>query len=243
MTNERSLQNRRLILKGTGLVMVSGLAGCTMDRFLPAIDTTTTSAIIGPNGGNAMRPPISVDARVTSADTMYAPVSERGFQLQAIPFDQIPRQYRRQIVPNTTGEGPGTIVVDAKNYFLYFTQNGGDAIRYGVGVGRAGFSWSGRAKVQYKREWPVWTPPAEMIKRQPELVQYRNGMQPGPTNPLGARALYIYQNGNDTGYRIHGSPEWWSIGKSMSSGCIRLINQDIIDLYARVPVGTPILVR
>lgn len=241
MTKSSFRADRRFFLKGTGVAALTGLAGCTTDSFLPAIDTTTTSSVMRADP-NVIRPQISVDASVTRPDAMYAAVQERGFALQAIPYEKVPRQFWRQIVPNPTGEAPGTIVVHAQEHFLYFVQSGGDAIRYGVGVGKAGFEWQGRANVQFKREWPVWTPPREMIQRQPELIKYQNGMQPGPVNPLGARALYIYRNGVDTGYRIHGSPEWWSIGQSMSSGCIRLINQDIIDLYNRVPVGSPIVV-
>ena len=118
-------------------------------------------------------------------------------------------------------------------------------MRYGVGLGRAGFEWSGRGVIQYKRAWPKWTPPDEMIARQPELEQYswRNGgMPPGLDNPLGARALYIFKDGKDTIFRIHGSPEWWTMGKSVSSGCVRMLNQDIIDLYNRVPPKAPIVV-
>ena len=118
-------------------------------------------------------------------------------------------------------------------------------MRYGVGIGRQGFSWSGRAIVQWKQKWPKWTPPGEMIARQPELERWsaeNGGMPPGLDNPLGARALYIFQNGEDTLYRLHGSPEYQSIGKAVSSGCVRLLNQDICDLYDRVPTRTPILV-
>ena len=117
---------------------------------------------------------------------------------------------------------------------------------HGVGLGRAGFEWSGRAVVQWKQAWPKWTPPDDMIRRQPELVKYsaaNGGMAPGLDNPLGARALYIFQNGEDTLYRLHGSPEWWSIGKSVSSGCVRLLNQDIMDLYNRAEVGAKVIVR
>jgi len=122
---------------------------------------------------------------------------------------------------------------------------GGQAMRYGVGLGRAGFAWEGHGNIQYKRKWPTWTPPDEMITRQPELAQYSSthgGMEPGLDNPLGARALYIFQNGQDTLFRIHGSPEWWSIGKSVSSGCVRMINQDVCDLYDRVAGRAPIIV-
>ncbi|TIU08480.1 MAG: L,D-transpeptidase, partial [Mesorhizobium sp.] len=146
------------------------------------------------------------------------------------------------IVVDPTGEQPGTIVVHSQERLLYLVQPGGDAIRYGVGIGKEGFRWSGRANIQYGKEWPVWTPPAEMIARKPELVKWQGGQPGGLENPLGARALYIYQNGQDTGYRIHGSPEWWSIGQAMSSGCVRLINQDIIDLYSRVSRKNPVVV-
>ena len=144
-----------------------------------------------------------------------------------------------------TGERPGTIVVDVSSHFLYLVRENGQAMRYGVGLGRAGFEWSGRAVVQWKQKWPKWTPPDEMVAREPKLEPYsiaNGGMPGGLTNPLGARALYLFQNGEDTLYRLHGSPEWNSIGKSVSSGCVRLMNQDIIDLYDRVPNKTPVLV-
>ena len=115
-------------------------------------------------------------------------------------------------------------------------------MRYGVGLGRQGFEWSGRARIAWKRPWPTWTPPAEMIERQPELEEYRHGMEPGLDNPLGARALYIFEGNVDTLYRLHGTNEVWSIGKAVSSGCVRLLNQDAIDLYDRVASGSPILV-
>lgn len=146
---------------------------------------------------------------------------------------------------NATGEPAGTLVVDTPANYLYFTQADGSAIRYGIGVGREGFSWAGWAKVAYKRKWPRWTPPDEMVARQPELEPYsiaNGGMDPGPDDPLGARALYIFQDGKDTLYRLHGTTEDWSIGRRVSSGCIRLLNQDVIDLYERVPDGTAIKV-
>ncbi|MHC5306183.1 L,D-transpeptidase family protein [Bartonella sp. LJL80] len=227
--------SRRSFILGSGAAALGALSGCTSNGLMGSVDGTTT--------GSVMRPRIGIDAGFTSPDKMYAAVQEGPYALEAIPYSKVPKQFWRQIVPNPTGEAPGTIVVSLQEHFLYLVQPDGDALRYGVGIGASGFEWSGRANVQFKREWPRWTPPAEMIQRKPELVKYRNGMDPGATNPLGARALYIYQNGRDTGYRIHGSPEWWSIGQSMSSGCIRLMNQDIIDLYNRVPVGTPIVVR
>jgi lipoprotein-anchoring transpeptidase ErfK/SrfK len=175
---------------------------------------------------------------------MYASFVDEGFTLPAVPYRKVPKEYRRQIVIDPTGEQPGTIVVSLAERHLYYVLPGGNAIRYGVGIGKDGFRWSGRANIQYGRKWPVWTPPPEMIARKPELEKWRHGQPGGLDNPLGARALYIYQNDVDTGYRVHGSPEWWSIGQAMSSGCVRLINQDVIDLYDRVDVNgrTPIVV-
>ncbi|GAB1580637.1 L,D-transpeptidase [Phyllobacterium phragmitis] len=173
----------------------------------------------------------------------YASITDAGYKLPAIPVSKVPEQYRRQIVSYETKEKPGTVIVDTTSKFLYFVMPEGKAMRYGIGVGKEGFEWSGTARVAMKREWPVWTPPAPMIRRRPELAVYRGGMQPGLQNPLGARALYLYKGGRDTGYRLHGTPEWWSIGKAMSSGCIRLLNQDIMDLYDRVEVGAKVIVK
>ena len=213
-----------------GFVLALGgvaLSGCSTSLDMPdlGLDTTTTGSI---------RPKISVDKAITDPEVMYASVQEGGFVLPAIPYKQVPRQFQRQIVQDPTGEAPGTVVVRLAEHHLYLVQEGGDALRYGVGIGKAGFEWSGRAVVQYKKEWPVWTPPAEMIARRPELEKWRGGQPGGPDNPLGARALYLFKDGADTGYRIHGSPEWQSIGQNMSSGCIRMMNQDVIDLYNRV---------
>ncbi|HWD14573.1 L,D-transpeptidase [Pseudochrobactrum sp. sp1633] len=172
----------------------------------------------------------------------YSSVSDAAYVLPTIPVQKIAPEYRRQRVKYETAEAPGTIVVDTQNKFLYHVEPDGKAMRYGIGVGREGFQWKGSAKVAMKREWPTWTPPAPMIKRQPELAKYAGGMKPGLTNPLGARALYLYKGGRDSGYRLHGTPEWWSIGKNVSSGCIRLINQDIMDLYERSDVGAKVVV-
>lgn len=178
-------------------------------------------------------------------ETMYGEMVDGGFTIPAIPVSKVQPRLFRQIVRDPTGEKPGTVVVDTKNHYLYWTLPRGDALRYGVGLGKAGFEWSGRAVIQWKRAWPTWTPPAEMIARRPELEKYsaaNGGMAPGLDNPLGARALYIFQDGVDTLYRVHGSPEWWSIGQSVSSGCVRMMNQDVIDLFDRVPNSTPIVV-
>lgn len=226
--------NRRGVLLGLATFPLA--SGCSQVADLTSgmgLDYTSTGTI---------RPKISIDPNVTNPDTMYAAISEGPHSLPAVPYQKVPAKFRRQIVPNITGEAPGTLVVDTKAHLLYLVQPDGDALRYGVGIGKAGFEWSGRAVIQYKREWPTWTPPSEMIARRPELVKFANGQPGGADNPLGARALYIFKDGKDTLYRVHGSPEWWSIGQSMSSGCVRLINQDIIDLYNRVSSGSPIVV-
>ncbi|WP_353643762.1 L,D-transpeptidase [Mesorhizobium sp. WSM2239] len=179
--------------------------------------------------------------KVFSSD--YGSRTDAGYRLPSIPIYKVPKKYHRQIVAYNGGEEPGTIIVDTAEKYLYFVLPRGEAVRYGIGVGREGFEWKGTARVAAKREWPVWTPPAEMIRRQPELAKYRGGMEPGITNALGARALYLYNKRGDTGYRLHGTPEWASIGKAMSSGCIRLMNQDIIDLYNRAEVGAKVIVK
>ncbi|ADZ70048.1 Lipoprotein, putative [Polymorphum gilvum SL003B-26A1] len=173
---------------------------------------------------------------------MYRAMPEERFPVPAVDLRKIDPRYYRQIVPYYSAEPTGTIIVDTPHRFLYLTMEGGQALRYGVGIGRDGFAWGGTARIAYKREWPVWTPPTEMIARQPELEPYRNGMPPGLDNPLGARALYIFEGNRDTLYRLHGTSEFWSIGKAVSSGCVRLLHQDVIDLHDRVPNGTRIVV-
>jgi lipoprotein-anchoring transpeptidase ErfK/SrfK len=178
---------------------------------------------------------------------MYGPVNDR-FVIPGVRLSQINRVFLRTAVRYETAEAPGTIVIDPRARFLYHLQDGGVAIRYGVGVGRTGFSWSGTATIKDKQEWPDWYPPAEMLERQPELWDRMSrlrsgiGMPGGPGNPLGARAMYLWQGNKDTLFRIHGTFEPWTIGTNVSSGCIRMINQDVIDLYDRTPIGTKIIV-
>jgi lipoprotein-anchoring transpeptidase ErfK/SrfK len=177
--------------------------------------------------------------------TYYASIRDDGHTLPAVPFSRIDARYLRQEVDYATQEAPGTLVVDTKDRFLYLVQPNGRAIRYGVGLGRDGFSWKGRGVIQWKAKWPRWTPPADMVARQPDLRPFaaaEGGAMPGLNNPLGARALYIFKDGKDTLYRVHGTPDWQSVGRATSSGCVRLLNQDVIDLYERVPAATPIVV-
>ena len=157
----------------------------------------------------------------------YANPQDDGSELRA--------DLRRQIVNYRTSEAPGTIIIDTPNTYLYFVLPGGKAFRYGIGVGREGFTWSGVKTVERKAEWPDWTPPPEMIARQPYLPRFVAG---GATNPLGARAMYL----SGSVYRIHGTNAPSTIGTRVSSGCIRMVNEDVIDLYSRVTVGTKVVV-
>ncbi len=184
----------------------------------------------------------------TDYATMYGAVRGEPFPIPPFRYTQIDPAFLRTNVYYSGTEPPGTIVVDPQRRFLYHVQPGGWAVRYGVGVGRQGFSWSGTATIEDKQEWPDWYPPKEMLQRQPELMervqrlQSGVGLPGGPGNPLGARALYLWQGNKDTLYRIHGTLEPWTIGQSVSSGCIRMINQDVIDLYNHTPVGTQVVV-
>lgn len=176
---------------------------------------------------------------------MYQAMPQEPFPIPAVDMKDLDRRFWREEVSYASGERPGTLIVDTPGKYLYHVLPGGRAMRYGIGVGREGFAWSGRAIVAYKRPWPRWTPPDEMVARQPELEPYSiasGGMGPGLKNPLGARALYIHEGGRDTLYRLHGTPEAWSIGKAVSSGCIRLVNQDVIHLFDHVRDGSPIVV-
>ncbi|MDO6962432.1 L,D-transpeptidase [Rhizobium alvei] len=155
----------------------------------------------------------------------------------------VPEKYKRKVVRLETDEKPGTIIVDTNNKFLYYVEGKNKATRYGIGVGREGFGWSGVVKVQRKAEWPGWTPPKEMIRREAAkghiLPAYMEG---GIDNPLGSRALYLYRGRADSGFRIHGTNQPWSIGQNMSSGCIRMMNKDVEHLYKRADIGTKVIV-
>lgn len=155
---------------------------------------------------------------------------------------QIPAKFRKQEVTYGNTEKPGTLIVDPEHRFLYYILGPDQAIRYGVGVGREGFAWTGQAIIGLKRRWPRWLPPQSMVERDVHAAEWANGMPGGPKNPLGARALYLYANGEDTLYRIHGTNEPLSIGKAMSSGCIRMLNEDVADLFERVDKGTHVVV-
>jgi lipoprotein-anchoring transpeptidase ErfK/SrfK len=169
------------------------------------------------------------------AQPQYANTAPMVDPMLEPPGTQIDPQFERQEVAYQGTEEPGTIVIDTPQHFLFLVEPGGKAMRYGIGVGRPGFTWAGTHTVSAKKEWPDWVPPKEMLERQPFLPHFMPG---GPRNPLGARAMYL----GSTLYRIHGSNEPWTIGQNVSSGCIRLRNADVMDLYDRVKVGTKVVV-
>ncbi|WP_229428846.1 L,D-transpeptidase [Microvirga pudoricolor] len=198
-------------------------------------------------------PPVQ-SRRSARRDPRYAPIDPAtGYPYGALPPDRetasLPydqdiggtigmepsAEFQRQVVGYRGRERAGTVIIDTPSKYLYLVQGDGTAIRYGIGVGRPGFEWAGRKTVSMKREWPSWRPPAEMIKRRPDLPRFMEG---GPENPLGARALYL----GSSLYRIHGTNEPHTIGQAVSSGCIRMLNRDVIDLYNRVPVGAQVVV-
>jgi lipoprotein-anchoring transpeptidase ErfK/SrfK len=176
--------------------------------------------------------------------TLYAALDNEPFPVPAIDLTTVEPRYLRRIIAFATTEQPGTMVVDPNERFLYLVREHGAAIRYGVGVGRVeAFNFQGAATIGRKAEWPHWTPTADMIAREPDRYgPVKDGLAGGEGNPLGPRALYLYKDGRDTLYRLHGTVEPSTIGTKVSSGCVRLLNQDIIDLYNRVPVGAKAIV-
>jgi lipoprotein-anchoring transpeptidase ErfK/SrfK len=208
---------RRLFVLG---VAASALAGCNTAQ-----------------QGAQLRQP-ETDPELAAWYIGYAP--DEPFQIPLVDRSKIPAEFNRQTVSYNGPEAPGAIVVDIDQRMLYLVQPGGTAMRYGVGVGRQGFSWKGVARVGRKGVWPSWSPTKTMVSIRPDLPRHREA---GLDNPLGARALYLYQGDRDILFRIHGTNEPWSIGEQVSSGCIRMLNEDIVDLYNRVPVGTTVLVK
>ncbi|MFZ2109151.1 MAG: L,D-transpeptidase [Roseiarcus sp.] len=189
-------------------------------------------ALAAPNMSAAATP--TVIEAPSGADEMK--VDDQPGYVPSAESEQLDPQYQRQMVFYRTTEPPGTIIVQTSEKYLYLVQGGNRALRYGIGVGRDGFQWKGLVKIARKQEWPDWRPPPEMIERQPYLPRFMAG---GPGNPLGARAMYL----GATVYRIHGTNQPETIGSKVSSGCFRLINPDVIDLYDRVPVGTRVIVH
>jgi len=208
------LLNRRSFLLGSAAGLSAlGLAGCTSDSM-----------------------------SLAEAQKLYGPAPDEKFPIPAVDVSKIDPKYYRRTVKYDSDEAVGTIIVDPHNYYVYRIEGDGNATRYGANVGRQGFLWSGEAYVGRKAEWPVWTPPKEMIQRQPEAAKYASGMPPGLDNPLGARTLYLYQNGVYTLYTIYSTSDPETIGTNLTSGCTGLLSQDMLDLYSRTPVKTKVVV-
>ncbi len=180
---------------------------------------------------------------VFAAPGLQVSAQAEEFAINFEDREKVAAQYRPRTVKYETTEAAGTIIIDSNKKFLYLILEGGKARRYGVGVGKDGFRWSGTATIKRKAKWPKWTPTKEQIERVPNYKQWANGYPGGPYNPLGARALYLYDGDKDTQYRIHGTTEPFTIGKRVSSGCLRMLNVDVADLYERVPMGTKVIVK
>jgi lipoprotein-anchoring transpeptidase ErfK/SrfK len=233
---------RRSVIAGASASAATCLAGCVSTNPNPSLNAAAIAA--SPPPAN----PAIADAVEPDYRSIYAEMQDDPFIVPAVKLSQIDAAYLRKNVSYATNEAPGTIVIDPPNHYLYHVEEGGRATRYGVGVGREGFAWAGVARIKSKQEWPDWYPPKEMLDRRPDLMksmvelQSGIGMHGGPANPLGARAMYLWQGNKDTYFRIHGTNEPWTIGSSQSSGCIRMINQDAMDLYQKTPIGTRVVV-
>ncbi len=218
-------------------VGATGLAGCGTGSIVALPDMSLGKPT----------PKTRTLARPNYAEVYTAYPGER-FPVPAVNSGDIDPQYLRQTVAFSRNQAPGSIIVDPASYHLYFVESPGIATRYGVGVGREGFGWSGAAKINMKRDWPDWVPPHEMVERDPEIKAKLErtprglGVLGGSKSPLGARAMYLFDASGDLGYRIHGTLEPYTVGTNVSSGCVRMINQDIVHLYARVSLGTAVTV-
>lgn len=213
------MSGMRFVIGGLGLLVL--LSGCMMENG-PVVEPAPEPQVVDP--------------------AYYASRADGTRMVPAIDTEAFHPALLRNEVAYETTEAPGTIVIDTKGPFLYLVEGGGRATRYGIAIGREGFGWTGEGTIARRAKWPRWTPPPEMIKRDPSLEKWRDGQPGGVSNPLGARALYIYFGGRDSGYRIHGTNTPRSIGYAASSGCFRMLNQDVIELYDRVPNGARVIV-
>lgn len=232
---------RRFLLLGGAASLTLTLAGC---------NSSARQGQLAARAPNPKAETLSAAERPAASPrytALYGAVSDK-FPINALKPGVVPEAYWRMEVDYVSGEQPGTIIVDPRAHYLYFILSGDRAMRYGVGVGKEGFGWNGVATIKSKQEWPDWYPPMEMIERDPSIkervgtLQSGIGVPGGLSNPLGARAMYLWQGNKDTLFRIHGTLEPWTIGKNVSSGCIRMVNQDVIDLYNRVATGTTVKV-
>jgi len=244
------VSRRTLLLGSTTNAFATSLGACVPQQ--PVGASVGSPAVLAnappPEAEVEEQAAVASDEREVMGRAAYGPVPGERFPVPAAPLSRINPAFLRARVAYASRNKPGTLIIAPAARYLYFVEEGRRAMRYGVGVGKEGFAWSGTAVIHDKQEWPDWYPPKEMIQRRPDLrpqlteLQSGIGVPGGPSNPLGARAMYLWQGNKDTLYRIHGTNEPWTIGTSVSSGCIRMINQDAIDLYARTSTGTNVVV-
>jgi lipoprotein-anchoring transpeptidase ErfK/SrfK len=236
-----TISRRSLLSLGLAATSVS-LAGCSGSSMGGAL----FGGMLDASGSRRSRSGRTISK--PNYSVVYASYPGEPAPVKEFDYAQVDLAYLRQEVEYLGSDEPGTVVVDPASRHLYFVEAPGRATRYGVGVGREGFGWSGAAKINMRRSWPDWVPPKEMVARDPEIrsqlvaTSRGRGVPGGPTSPLGARAMYLFADGGDTGYRIHGTTEPQTIGTNVSSGCIRMVNQDVIHLYQRAPEGTQVIV-
>lgn len=229
------LSRRIFLMSGIGAISLPERAFAQNKKFVSEIEQLLESFDRqSPNPG---------DLQYFDPELLPPAEAEIDYPIEAVSSNDIAPRNRRQIVQFDGVEPLGSIVVDPEQRFLFHIIDYGQALRYGVGVGRAGFGWSGTATIGMKRRWPRWVPSRSMVDRDRRARRWLNGQPGGPENPLGARALYLFADGKDTLYRIHGTNEPTSIGKAVSSGCIRMLNQDVAELFDRVEIGTTVYVR
>lgn len=234
----RPIPQRRALILGGLASGATALAGCTSTRDVPLF-----GSMFGDQPRTAAGP-----VRAPDYAKVYSRMDGEQFPIGAFDYTRMDPAHLRANVAYMSSEPAGTIVVEPRGHALYLVETGGRATRYGVGVGREGFGWSGVAEINMRRAWPDWVPPKEMVDRDPEIYAQLSdtprgrGVPGGPKNPLGARALYLFNADGDTGYRIHGTTEPETIGQDVSSGCVRMINQDVVHLYGRAAHGARVVV-
>ncbi len=232
---------RRQVLASSTATCALALAGCeTAPPPAPVPEEPRFTEDGRPIATTRAKPLSDLAARFGITPISYEERLDGDRILPATGMSLIPPQFHRQVVEYPSYHPPGTILVQNSARHLFLILDDGHALRYGISVGREGRTWRGRGRIYRRAVWPTWTPTARMIREDPSLSRFAGGMPGGPRNPLGARALYLMSGGRDQGYRIHGTPEYWLIGEYVSSGCIRMVNQDAIDLYERVPIGTQV---
>ncbi|MFN7001974.1 MAG: L,D-transpeptidase [Roseinatronobacter sp.] len=236
-----TFSRRGFLASGTAAGTLA-LAGCeTMPAQAPTPESPRFTEDGRPIATTRAEPLSDLAARFDITPISYEERQDGDRILPATGMSLIPPQFHRQVVEYPTSHRAGTILVQNSTRHLFLILDEGHALRYGISVGREGLTWRGRGRIYRRAAWPTWTPTARMMREDPSLTRFAGGMPGGPRNPLGARALYLMSNGRDQGYRIHGTPEYWKIGEYVSSGCIRMVNQDAIDLYGRVPIGTQVI--